>query len=79
MTHGAVLFDPESNLALMFGDEIPSEWTKKWKSEGRKQLIGQAELFPVIIAKNIWKDTLRGRSILWLIDNTSRLSILILL
>ena len=77
VTHGAVLFDPEPNLALMFGDEIPSEWTAKWKSEGRKQLICQAEIFPVSIAKNTWKDTLRGRSILWFIDNNSSLAAII--
>ena len=77
VTHGAVLFDPESNLALMFGDEIPPEWTSKWKSEGRKQLICQAELFPVIIAKNTWKDALKGRSILWFIDNNSSLAAII--
>ena len=77
VTHGAVLFDPESNLALMFGDEIPHEWTSKWKSEGRKQLICQAELFPVIIAKNTWKDFLKGRSILWFIDNNSSLAAII--
>ena len=77
VTHGATFFDPESNLALMFGDEVPSSWTQKWKAEGRRQLICQAELFPVIIAKNTWKSSLRGRSILWFIDNNSSLAVII--
>ena len=77
MSHGATLFDPESNLALMFGDEVPSNWTHKWKAEGRRQLICQAELFPVLIAKNTWKSFLRGRSILWFIDNNSSLAAII--
>ena len=70
VTHGATMFGPESNLALMFGDEVPSIWTHKWKAEGRRQLICQAELFPVLIAKNTWKSSLRGRSILWLLTTT---------
>ncbi|CAL1158015.1 unnamed protein product, partial [Cladocopium goreaui] len=45
--------------------------------KGRKQLICQAELFPVIIAKNTWKDALKGRSILWFIDNNSSLAAII--
>ena len=77
VTHGATMFDPESNLALMFGDEVPSIWTHKWKAEGRRQLICQAELFPVLIAKNTWKSSLRGRSILWFIDNNSSLAAII--
>ena len=77
VSHGATLFDPESNLALMFGDEVPSNWTHKWKAEGRRQLICQAELFPVLIAKNTWKSFLRGRSILWFIDNNSSLAAII--
>jgi hypothetical protein len=77
VTHGATMFDPESNLALMFGDEVPSNWTHKWKAEGRRQLICQAELFPVLIAKNTWKSSLRGRSILWFIDNNSSLAAII--
>ena len=77
VTHGATMFDPESNLALMFGDAVPSIWTHKWKAEGRRQLICQAELFPVLIAKNTWKSSLRGRSILWFIDNNSSLAAII--
>ena len=47
VTHGATHYDPESSLALMFGDTVPSSWTQRWKLEGRKQLICQAELFPI--------------------------------
>ena len=73
----ATMFDPESNLALMFGDEVPSISTQKWKAEGRRQLICQAELFPVLVAKNTWKSFLKGRSILWFIDNNSSLAAII--
>ena len=73
----ATMFDPESNLALMFGDEVPSISTQKWKAEGRRQLICQAELFPVLVAKNTWKSFLKGRSILWFIDDNSSLAAII--
>ena len=77
VTHGAALYDPESGQALMFGVPIPRYWTDKWKTEGRKQLICQAELFPILIAKNTWRDLMSGRSILWFIDNNSSLAAII--
>ena len=77
VTHGATYYDPEDGTALMFGDYVPDVWTEKWRAEGKKQLICQAELFPIIIAKNTWRDLLCGRAILWFIDNNSSLAAVI--
>ena len=44
VTHGAVLHDQESGASLMFGEEIPNEWTDKWRAQGKKQLICQSDL-----------------------------------
>ena len=77
VSHGATLFDPETNLALMFGDTVPEKWTTKWKASGRKQLICQAEIFPILVAKRTWRDQLQGRSVLWFIDNNSALAAVI--
>ena len=77
VTHGAALYDPETRSALMFGDDVPKEWTEKWKAGGRKQLICQAEFFPVLVAKATWKDLISERAVLWFIDNNSSLSTII--
>eukprot|EP00435_Cladocopium_sp_Y103_P017790 s259_g4.t1 len=77
VTHGATLFDPSSGCALMFGDDIPKFWTDKWRRQGKRQLICQAELFPILVAKTTWEDQLKGRPILWFIDNNSALSAMI--
>ncbi|CAL1145179.1 unnamed protein product [Cladocopium goreaui] len=77
VTHGAVCYDPESNQALMFGDHVPACWTAKWRTEGKKQLICQAELFPVLVAKKTWSHLISGRAVLWFIDNNSSLAAVI--
>ena len=77
ITHGATLFDPETGRALMFGDWVPDAWVQKWKAGGKKQLICQAEIFPVLVSKATWKEELRHRAILWFIDNNAALSAVI--
>ena len=77
VTHGAVYYDPECHHALMFGDHVPICWTDKWRTEGKKQLICQAELFPVLVAKNTWSHLISGRAVLWFIDNNSSLAAVI--
>ena len=77
VTHGATLYDPENGTALMFGDYVPANWTEKWRAEGKKQLICQAKLFPIIVAKNTWHELLYGRALLWFIDNNSSLAAVI--
>ena len=77
VTHGAAYYDPESHQALMSGDYVPTCWTDKWRTEGKKQLICQAELFPVLVAKNTWSHLISGRAVLWFIDNNSSLAAVI--
>ena len=77
ITHGATLFDPESGQSLMFGDWVPDVWVQKWKAGGKKQLICQAEIFPILVSKATWRAELKHRFILWFIDNNSALSAVI--
>ena len=37
----------------------------------QKQVIGQAELFPLLVARLTWSERLRGRSVIFFIDNES--------
>ena len=77
ITHGATLFDPETGRSLMFGDDVPPFWVDRWRAGGKKQLICQAEIFPVLVSKATWKNVLRQRSVLWFIDNNAALSAVI--
>ena len=56
---------------LFFGDHIPDPFVAFWKRSGRKQVISQAEIFPVLVAKETWKQVIENRSILWFLDNDS--------
>jgi hypothetical protein len=77
ITYGATLFDPETGKSLMFGDAIPDCWVIKWKAGGKKQLICQAEIFPVLVSKATWKEELEHRAILWFTDQNAALSAVI--
>ena len=76
VTHGAVLYSPESMQALVFGDKISEDWISRWTGQGRKQLICQAGL-PVLVANLTWRSIISERSILWFIDNNSSLAAII--
>eukprot|EP00973_Karenia_brevis_P022592 3109599-Karenia_brevis.AAC.1 len=68
-TCGAVLVD--QGLMEGFGIKIPDLLVLQWRLDGRKQVIGQAELWPVLVSKLTWKDRLAGRRVLFFIDNDS--------
>eukprot|EP00435_Cladocopium_sp_Y103_P049658 s1454_g15.t1 len=77
VTHGAVLWDCETANYFYFGDNVPGAWVDRWTAHGRKQVIGQAEIFPVVVAKKTWCDILESRMTLWFLDNSSALHALI--
>jgi hypothetical protein len=54
VTHGAVLVDPWKQRSFFMGDHIPGDFVKLWTRSGKKQVIAQAEIFPVVIAKSTW-------------------------
>ena len=60
-----------STLVSSFGDHVPKPYVLAWARTGKKQVIAQAEMFPVLVAKCTWKQQLKGRSILWFLDNES--------
>ncbi|CAJ1438941.1 unnamed protein product [Effrenium voratum] len=43
----------------------------RWASSGSRQLIGQAEIYPVVLAKATWAGYLAKRKVIWFIDNES--------
>ena len=50
---------------------MPDDVVADWQSEGAKQVIAQAELLPVLVARVHFAAYLAGRSVLVFIDNES--------
>ena len=70
---GGVSFPKESDCPLFFffGDFIPKELVELLMSSGSKQIIGQAEMIPVVLAKRVWREMLKEGRNLFFIDNES--------
>ena len=51
------------------GNELLSRWT----ASGRRQLIGQAEILPIVISKLVWANLLRDMALVTYVDNDSAL------
>jgi hypothetical protein len=66
---GAVLFDPESSAFLYFGLEVPDDVTALWMQGSREQLIAQAELLPILLARTTWHSVMAGRLNVTFVDN----------
>ena len=68
---GGVLFDPSGNNEY-FGGAVSPETVDSWKSKlSQAQVIGQAELFPLIVARLTWAKRFAGRRVIFFIDNES--------
>ena len=71
MTGGAVLWCPGRPLRY-FGYTLEADAVGQWVGElAKRQVIGQAELHPVCVAKRTWREDLRGRRLLVFIDNNA--------
>ena len=56
----------------MFGAVIPSNLADQWKSWSQQsQIIGQAELYPLLVARLTWAHRLRGQRVMFFVDNES--------
>ena len=68
---GGILFEhgkrPQAFGAVM-AKWVVREWATK---EDQSQVICQAEIFPTLVARHTWKERLRGKRVLYFIDNDS--------
>jgi len=68
---GGVLFEV-GRTPEMFGAVISAQTIRRWISKaGQKQVIGQAEIFPMLVARLTWSKRLVGRKVLFFVDNDS--------
>eukprot|EP00439_Symbiodinium_sp_Y106_P008876 s11850_g1.t1 len=56
-------------VAKAFGDHVPESMVFQWRRGGKKQVIFFAEIFPVVVAKATWREVIRGRRVLYFLDN----------
>jgi hypothetical protein len=64
-----VIFSPRLSKPQFFSHHMSKELVMHWASKGSKQVIGQAELFPVLLSKQAWMNELLHARVLWFIDN----------
>jgi hypothetical protein len=69
VTCGAVLID--GDVREGFGLDVPKDVVKLWKAGGKEQVIGQAEAYPILLAKWTWEKRLRQRRCIYFVDNNS--------
>ena len=65
------MLDQVSVRTEFFGELIPASIVKLWSSSSQRQLIGQVELLPVLMAKFTWAVLIRKRLVLHFIDSDS--------
>ena len=69
VTIGACIFDPRGGGPGYFGVQVGEALLAHWAEKVDSQVIGQAELLPVLCALHAWAETLRSRPCLIFIDN----------
>lgn len=69
VTVGAVLWDPSEDVIKYFGMAVDPHVLGEWGAWPGRQVIGQAELYPILLAKRAWRDSLIGRRLLLFVDN----------
>jgi len=68
---GGVALDPGTRSFQWFGATVPESVVSAWQSSGSKQVIAQAEILPVLVARVLFAATFAGRSTLCFVDNDS--------
>ena len=72
VTIGAVIIDTAGLFPpVMWGGHAPKHLVDKWRSGGLEQVIGQAELLPVVLVKHSMAQQLKHRRIIYYVDNDS--------
>jgi hypothetical protein len=70
-TIGAVIVDPSGKFRGHFGAVVPTFVLDALGLSGQRQVVGQAELLPILLARLAWPDLLRGVPVISFVDNDS--------
>ena len=67
---GGLLIVPGSRPTMkVFGCRVPDSVVQVW-AEGRKHIIGQTELYAVVLARVLWSNDLSNRRVVYFIDHS---------
>eukprot|EP00971_Amphidinium_carterae_P342693 6482092-Amphidinium_carterae.1 len=66
---GAVLFDRRDGSRWVFGGSVNESLKREWSEDGRKQLVTEAELLPILLARRVWKERLQGAKLIVFVDS----------
>ena len=77
VTLGAVIADKVTGTCEFWAAVVENSTVETWKAEGKRQVIGQAELLAVPVALATWEKVLRNRDVLVFIDNDSATACLV--
>jgi hypothetical protein len=66
---GALLIDRLTSTRQYFSEEVSAPIVQHWLKQGKRQLVTEAELLPVLISKLQWPSQLYGRKALVFIDS----------
>ena len=70
---GGVIFIPKTKEIRVFGCKVPPRLVAQW-SEGRKHIIGQVELYAVVLARTLWSDYVDSERCIFFVDHSGVLS-----
>lgn len=73
---GGVLLEPEKQPQF-FSGLAPDSLTDLWTDARKKHLIGQVELYAVILARAVWSECINNRRVIFFVDNMAVLDALI--
>ena len=59
----------DGKLPQVFGCKVPTALLDRWRAAGKEHLIGQVELYGVLVARSLWREELHNRRSIFFIDN----------
>lgn len=65
---GGVLIEKRKRPRV-FGAEVPKCLLQRWFDSGKQHLVGQVEMYGILVAKYNWRKILTGRRVILFIDN----------
>ena len=68
-TMGGVFYDGETKEMECFGETIPNALVRERQAGGAQNVISQAELLPVWVARDTWGNKLDNRRVFYMIGN----------